>query len=928
MAKKRYDVDAIRDACRGQWIDILSALGGVGVDLMDGSHHPCPKCGGTDRFRAFGDVADKGGLICNQCFSKNNGDGFASLGWLMGVEMPKNFVEVVDKVATYLGIKPVSDTDPAKDLKFQEWNEALAALYCSTKGGVTPEALLANGARMAEYKGGIPVIAFPIIGQDLDVNKPVGWVLTHTTGAKLPKLNKKGEEIGTTTWKITYGSKPGLVGTHAIARLLMVGMIDVVWKCEGMSDMLSLFSAIPEPDRDRHVCLTNANGSREIPRWQAGALGHHNVHVVHDADEPGQSGALTWSQGIAAQQPEGKETKNVQLPYTISMDHGKDLRDYLLEGHRFEDLKALADQTDGQKPLPKTLTGEIDYSVARYPYQERVLKKLQLEVLYEEEDGAIRVFSINHKKSATIKNVNKVTKDDLLQICGPQIMEVVTNDQPDGDSQFSIKDVRTALALFAGAARGKRDEKGVGVWQGKTRFDHASETIVLVNRASGARWNGDKVLRPIVAPKADGLTLHLGSSNQDWFDFETLERHMKSSEDLKWCEDVMGEAYDLFCRWNWSNNEIAPNLMVGLVMASFIQTIWAWRPLVSVTGESGSGKSILFEALAGVGGTKGIFGKLEFKSEKSTVAGITQGIGDTAKIIMLDEFEFSKDRETIMEMLRVSTRGGRQSQGSSGGKAVSRQLQHIVWVAAIETGLHRQPDANRFIQLKLLPADKEKQNQLRLPSESALETLGQKLLAVSVRYAIAAKNMAMELKSVSAPGIDARAVESYSVPAAMLAVASGKGLDHATKVLMHLLTNVEREEQGTTDQEELIDEILNTSIMTGPKFGTRTIAQILTSGSLLMELHERLEAEGLRLMPDGALFIVHRKVAKLLDNTRWRGQRIDEILMRLRSGSEKASRSSQRVAGKPCRGVRLPASYTPTEAQQQLPLQDADASNL
>ena len=40
-------------------------------------HGPCPDCGGTDRFRAFDDVNDSGGLLCNQCGKRS--DVFADL---------------------------------------------------------------------------------------------------------------------------------------------------------------------------------------------------------------------------------------------------------------------------------------------------------------------------------------------------------------------------------------------------------------------------------------------------------------------------------------------------------------------------------------------------------------------------------------------------------------------------------------------------------------------------------------------------------------------------------------------------------------------------------------------------------------------------------------------------------------------------------
>ena len=74
-----YDVEALKDAARGRWPEILSALAGVPRDSLDGKHHACPWCGGEDRFRAFNDFEETGGVICNQCHSSENGDGIAAV---------------------------------------------------------------------------------------------------------------------------------------------------------------------------------------------------------------------------------------------------------------------------------------------------------------------------------------------------------------------------------------------------------------------------------------------------------------------------------------------------------------------------------------------------------------------------------------------------------------------------------------------------------------------------------------------------------------------------------------------------------------------------------------------------------------------------------------------------------------------------------
>lgn len=96
----RVSLDDVKLTARGRWRDILAANGFNG-DELDGRHHPCPKCGGTDRFRAFDDVDETGGVLCNQCFNEGNGDGIAAIQW----RNDWTFGETLKAVASHLGIE-------------------------------------------------------------------------------------------------------------------------------------------------------------------------------------------------------------------------------------------------------------------------------------------------------------------------------------------------------------------------------------------------------------------------------------------------------------------------------------------------------------------------------------------------------------------------------------------------------------------------------------------------------------------------------------------------------------------------------------------------------------------------------------------------------------------------------------------------------
>lgn len=896
---RKLDTESIRQAASGRWVEILQAVAGFTSDQLTTKHQPCPVCGGDDRYRAHNDVAETGGVYCNKCpKGKKLTDGFATVGWKLGL----GFAAAKERIAEHLGIRP---DEPAPDdkLEWRPWSSTLVKFFLAAKPGATEQSLLDCGARLAiHYRKS--VIALPIIG--LESTEPAGYVLVGWNGgASVPVYHREDKSFTYVKSKVVpWGSEAsGLLGKHGMERLKTPGLPELVWKVEGISDLLALQAIIPEHLRDRHLVVTNPKGSKESPKWQSTFLAQFNCNVLHDADEDGKAGASKWAQDIAMQAAEGIAVKNVSLPYAVSASKGKDLRDWLLEGHSYSDLISLAEQTE-PITVKKTDSGDVDPSEHKFPLQDLMLKKLQLEVLYEEEGGAVRVFSTLLRKSSTIKKVSMLRHDDLYQICGaPATVHIIQKAEAGVDDQFTVAEVRKALGLAAAKRRGKNDERGIGIWQGLDDFGNETDTIVLVDNSDAARWNEDKILRKVLAPRCDGLMLNLGAGDKDWFNFAELEKLLVTAADVEWRCQAIEEATSLFDRWIWKHQQIDPTLLVGLVLATWVQTVWDWRPLVAVSGTTNSGKSFLFEALGGTLHRRGIFGNLAFRQSKSTSAGVIQGIGRTAKIALCDEFEHSKERDKLLDAFRQSTRGDSKALGTASQKHAELQLRHIGWVAAIETGLQDEADVNRFIQFELIRPDPQDHGKLRLPPPRWLADVGQKLLAIAVRSVIEAKQMAAALKDVFVPGIDARTIESFAVPASMLAVAGDQDEDAAKDLLKKLLGNVDQGEQGRNEQEELLSDILHASVFLGAKDGIRSVNQVLESPSLRYEHSARLEAAGIRLMEDYSLFLAPKLVShSLLRGTLREGQKIDQILLRIKG----AARRPLRIAGRMTRGLIIP----------------------
>ena len=330
------DVATIKQAAAGRWPEILTTLGGIPAEVLDGQHHPCPKCGGTDRFRAFDDFQETGGVYCNQCDAENNGDGISTLQWVNGID----FKSAVKLVAGHLGIQNGNGHAPAMKPKGVKKNklaesatkikatnaelwETLLREYAKAKPPITPKGVRQCGGTVATWgqcrcirlNGRAPI----------DTTEPTAVILVRIEGQPFPAIGRLAERK---THTIGGSVNSWLCSGNVEELQQATTIIDV----EGVTDMLAVASNLPPGC----VAVTSTAGAKargKLPReWATGK----RVIVAGDADEPGQDGR---ARSAAAYHNAGaKEILLAQLPYPIEKDHGRDIRDYLNEGHTIEDL--------------------------------------------------------------------------------------------------------------------------------------------------------------------------------------------------------------------------------------------------------------------------------------------------------------------------------------------------------------------------------------------------------------------------------------------------------------------------------------------------------------------------------------------------------------------------------------------------------------
>ena len=350
------DAEELKRLSNGKWPWIFQALANVPLEFCDGNHHPCILCGGHDRARAV-DI-EVGALFCNQCFREKNGDGIAALQWLLKISFP----EALQLLADYHGYKietkgrKKQKADPAKDLQFIEWIDAFAHIFCQNNPGICIEALRLAGAVMAYYYGKGPVIALPIYGDKLLEGGPVGWIVQDFNNTPLPTFNKAGQVVGQVKRKTTSGSSRGIVG-DAAARALADPAIKTFYKLEGPPDYLTFLGCLLAEPRSGVAAFTTANGAGEDLRkhpWLISRLENCELRIIHDCDEPGQSGA----EKIPAATAKSTVVKNYVLPYPIKKDHGEDFRDWINSGvpQPIATLEAAFEKTQASQVKPGTDT--------------------------------------------------------------------------------------------------------------------------------------------------------------------------------------------------------------------------------------------------------------------------------------------------------------------------------------------------------------------------------------------------------------------------------------------------------------------------------------------------------------------------------------------------------------------------------------------
>jgi|GEM_PF-4740225 len=529
------------------------------------------------------------------------------------------------------------------------------------------------------------------------------------------------------------------------------------------------------------------------------------------------------------------------------------------------------------------------------------------EVLGELQDERILFWSkVNERLySVALRDLNL---DKLVQVGGIEVAARVarsTKEAQEGQIQFGA--VKKRIIVEAGNRQLWNPE-----YLGQGIHGLGNRLVIVVGGRAWV-WDG-QTLASWDHPVIEGRLVDW-RKGYDWVDMEQVA-DVLASMDAAGGTKILDGLLNLFFQWGFSGR-LDVWLIVGWFLAQFLQSMWAWRPHLWLTGTAGSGKTLMNELMGAIGG------RLALRCEGQTLTepGLRQSIGCDSVLVSIDEIEKSEHREQIIYYIRSAGRGGVTRKGSSSQKALEAKIRHMVFLSSIERGIYRAAENSRYLTIE---TKKSPDCQPKIPSTKEADELRAKIVAYCLWAAFRARTL---MDGVGRVGdADPRFVESLSVAFGMVAVASQDAQGTLIRMLTEYLDGWRLRFEGgiLEDEQKLIEDILMAQVRlpeevegelrtngfeaTKTVYVVRMVSQLIQQKGLMAEEAKKvLEAHGLKAMDGdgkgGGLFLHPDTVVKaLLYRTQWQGLNIRDMLLRI-AGAEARQ---LRLGGAPVRGVMVP----------------------
>ena len=579
--------------------------------------------------------------------------------------------------------------------------------------------------------------------------------------------------------------------------------------------------------------------------------------LCFDNDEAGGKYNEKYS---AAIRKGGGSVRVVHLPEGV-----KDIDDYLRSvpdpEAAFRDLLASAEE-------PPSAPEASDDGVGEPPAGGDLFTFKNFTTLGEMEDGRV-VCQANDIQKIHIVSLRDLTMEKLCQIGGIEVKQRVARNKDEMmEGQVHLYALRKHMVLEA-----RKHQLGPIRWVGQGILLLDDGRFLVVNGSEAYTYAGATLEKYDEAMIEHKIISRRSASR--WIDSDALAKEIKAMDRDRARKAVL-DLWEIVCQWGFEG-KFDTDLVTGFVLSQMVQSIWAWRPHLWITGPQGCGKTILLDICKELGGDLA----KHFEGSSTSEAGLRQGIRNDFVLAAIDEFERTEEREKILSYLRTAGRGGFIVKGSPGQEVTEYYLRHMVMVASIETGLVKAAEKTRFITVEL---KKDPNCNPKMPTVADIEDLRIRLFAMTLWSAGKCLDLIRRMERI--PGQDPRLVEAYAVPLSMMAIPQDDPPKHLRMYLDLILAEHQgRQDQTPEDEESILEAILSSTVRVAVEDGAdtvytdRTILWLLNSRSVLHR--EDAAANGVWLLGDGSIFLATDIIRRrLLKDTPWKSFNITSILRR------------------------------------------------
>jgi hypothetical protein len=354
-------------------------------------------------------------------------------------------------------------------------------------------------------------------------------------------------------------------------------------------------------------------------------------------------------------------------------------------------------------------------------------------VLSADEGGGFLLENLNAGKVRSYKSMKDFQYNAIIQLMGPAAASsMVGRTQAIADERqlpnMGEFQNRVAGALYEHQERA-RTVVGDGIWQ--IQKEDSYQTVLVHNRRFFV-LDGLDLVRYAEPVMDDYVIDHKAAT--EWCDIERLKAELLKAGDVEYRRAALKRLKEFLLKWTWRDKWML-EVASGLFCATWLQSIWQWRPIAILNGETSSGKSQLLEDCFGV-----MWPGSDVMANYSE-ASIRQAIRTSSRPMGCDEFDRIKQDKKVHDLLRGAGRGQETTRGTSSHNVQRFRLNHIVWLSGISESIHQIADKNRRVTLELLANKKEiKEGTLAVPRHE-LEEVGYALLASTIAVADRAKEI-------------------------------------------------------------------------------------------------------------------------------------------------------------------------------------------